>query len=221
MLYIHDATFKHRKHISLGKEPIEIPSWGDEGWIWTPFFSEDLITRSAYTVKIRTKVFPMVESVMVKLKSTLIMQGCQLVDYTYSNTTGNLYCEVKDASGFIHNSYKGGIVSIARFEGDQLEDATFTRHFVSLKKYGNCPDNVRALFYNESPLQLDPGCLHSMELTTSEGTQVETAWVDPGFDGVLYVPHSSDTEALLTVTSWKYNGSDRYQGYSGTNRFSR
>jgi hypothetical protein len=221
MLYIHDATFKHRKHISLGKEPIEIPSWGDEGWIWTPFFSEDLITRSAYTVKIRTKVFPVVEFVIVKLKSTLIMQGCQLVDYDYSSETGNLFCEIKDPSGFIHNNYKGGIVSIARFEGDPLEDATITKHGVSLEKYSNCPNQVRAILSDGQPLQLDPEYLHSLDLITSDGKQVETAWVDPGFDGVLYVPHSSDTEALLTVTSWKYNGSNRYQGYSGTNRFSR
>lgn len=216
-------TYKHRKY-----NRVDCPSWGEEGWTLTPlsgYASADSF-QAPFTfdddtglIKVILPRFDasVVKSIRVRVKSTLLMKRVGIERVTDS------YVYLSDPDGIITEDYVGGIISIARFDTDTPFWDIWRSYSVELKyqkESGNIHPMV-AIYYEGEPLKLDPRYLHEMWLTADwDGMSIDipTAWVDPGFDGVLYAPFMDSCKAELGVTSYLYTGSNKYQGYSGDDR---
>jgi len=227
MLFTPEFTYKHRKY-----NRTDCPSWGDEGWTVTPLsgygdrhkfqapflFDDDgeFFPSGSVQVKLPDQP-PQVKSTIVRLKSTLVMKRVTIIEVT------DRYVYLDDPDRVIGVDYVGGIISIARFDEESPSFDSQQSIPVQLH-YEPASGNIHPLcsiWHRGGILKLDPNCLHDLKLTTVfEGAKVEipTAWVDPGFDGTLYVPWMEDSPAELTITSYRYNGKNRYEGYTGDNR---
>lgn len=161
-----------------------------------------------------------VRSTIIKVKSTLLMKrvGIELITDTHAY--------LHDPDHIITEDYVGGIISIARFSTKNPYWDDWRECLIDLK-YQKESGNIypmAAIYYEGKPLKLEPGFLHSMRIIADwdwQKIEVPTAWVDPGFDGILYVPFMDDCRARLIVSSYFYPGSNRYQGYTGDDRLYR
>lgn len=222
-LICETATYKHRKY-----NRVDCPSWGEEGWTLTPLsgYSSADSFQAPFTfddgtglVKVALPRFDtsVVQSIVVKIKSTLLMKRVTIEQVTDD------FVYLSDPDRIITEDYVGGIIAIARFNTESPSWDIWRNFSVDLKyqKESGTIHPMAAIYYKGEPLKLDPRYLHEMKLTADwDGMVVDvpTAWVDPGFDGVLYVPFGDSCKAELSVTSYFYTGSNKYQGYKGDDR---
>ncbi|MEM0337977.1 MAG: hypothetical protein QW683_08690 [Candidatus Caldarchaeum sp.] len=211
-------------YVHRGTPTNPIPSWGREGWFLTPqcVLGDDPAFDRVNLNSVGEDVYvARVKSIeghvpVARIKSSHLNRGwaiyhCEdLGDYTVIH----LYLPG------VQKDFVGGIFSVAFYRetveyAPHLESVTYAVDLV--------PTGDWAAIYNGgSPLVLDPRHLYSMRLYDDRGNAYQTAFVDPGFDGVLYVPIDSyhpDLEYRLEVTPYVYLGERRYAGrYAGTNR---
>lgn len=222
ILYKFEPTYTHR-----GTPKFPVPSWGREGWFFTPQcvlegepaydrvilrpLSDDWYLATVKGIELHTPI--------VRVKSSHLKLGWRVDD-------------VDEKEGFVRvalylpkipSSFLGGIFSVAFYRlpvgGERVPSVSPVHQKVELGD-GEVWSELRNP--DGTKLVLDSRFLWALELHTDEGTLIETAFVDPGFKGTLYVPsfnYFPDAEYTLKATPYLYLGGERYRGkYQGITR---
>lgn len=223
-----EPIFVHR-----GTPTNPVPSWGREGWFFTPKCGLKLIDSEGYscqlkplqdedTYQVELPVYPGYYPVS-RIKSTHLIRGWRIVDYSQTESRLTLYLPG------LQPDFEGGIFSTAytTYQAKKPDHplAEVYPHPVVFA-VDICPAHKgwASIFHRDSdrPVKLVPDYLWDLRLTDQNGTKYETAFVDPGFDGTLYVPdfhYHPDAEYTLEADPYLYLGTERYRGqYRGENR---